>query len=369
MLSQANSFQIDFNLHPYTEGRHPRGSFRLRLLSLRFGWDQNGGGDGDEPMPPVAVARALGTDIETVTKMVRHEVRDVPLQPEAVPLDVIYEDEAVLAVNKPAGVMTYPAHRLRGGSVVARAVHHLGPGHRGEPSPAHRLDLGTSGVLVLAKDKNSAKQLMSAFEARAVSKKYLAICRVRDDGRGGCTVGVGEAVTVDANIGDPPADLQPVQSDTSQTAGRPGQRAARVICAEGGKPAQTRVEVLARVERTDGEWALVRAEPLQGRTHQVRIHLAHAGLPIAGDSLYGGPQWLKRSLTTCEAEEAPPGGEGRFALHAWRLDVMHPRTSRPLELTAPLPSDMRSLTEDLNLHLPEYLCAEERPAGASIHSG
>jgi len=121
-----------------------------------------------------AVARNLGSDLDTVTRLIRHELRDVPLQPEDAPLTIVYEDECVMAVDKPAGVMTYPAHRLRGGSVVSRAVHHLnvqaakrrggvsGGGEGGggglfrgysaqEPIAVHRLDLETSGLLLLAK--------------------------------------------------------------------------------------------------------------------------------------------------------------------------------------------------------------------------
>ena len=180
----------------------------------------------------------------------------------------------------------------------------------------HRLDLGTSGVLVLANNKKSATKLMSAFEERAISKQYLAICRVDNNSRGTCTA-VGESVTVSAAIGNPPTDTQSslqgqlVKSPSTTNHGRQtaGQRAARVICAEedGGKPAETDLEVLARVDRgTDGIWVLVRAKPLQGRTHQVRIHLAHAGLPITGDSLYGGSQWVKRSPMECKVGEEEP---------------------------------------------------------------
>ena len=139
-----------------------------------------------------ATARALGADLATVTRMVRHEVRDVPLQPDLFPLDVVFEDAHVLAVAKPAGVMTYPAHRLRGNSVVSRAVHHLrlaafrkNPDafsqSAAEPIATHRLDRGTSGVLLLAKDKKSAAALQAEFEQRRARKTYLAVCAVLED--------------------------------------------------------------------------------------------------------------------------------------------------------------------------------------------
>ena len=225
--------------------RHPKSSFRWAVLSRRFGWsDDDVGADGgaedtavhgsndDEdtavgsslggivssrrreaarlpdtdastrpaPMTAKATARALRVDLATVTKLVRHEIRDVPLQPERIPLHVVYEDECMMAVAKPSGVMTYPAHRLRGGSVVSRAVHHLNVEaavRRGEdpsgvndsssvfsasePIAVHRLDLETSGLLLLAKDKRTATELQSQFEGRRVRKTYLAVCAVLED--------------------------------------------------------------------------------------------------------------------------------------------------------------------------------------------
>jgi 23S rRNA pseudouridine1911/1915/1917 synthase len=137
-------------------------------------------------MTAKATARALRVDLATVTKLVRHEIRDVPLQPERIPLHVVYEDECMMAVAKPSGVMTYPAHRLRGGSVVSRAVHHLNVEaamRRGEdlsdsssvfsahePIAVHRLDLETSGLLLLAKDKRTADRAPVAVRGEAGAK-------------------------------------------------------------------------------------------------------------------------------------------------------------------------------------------------------
>ena len=146
------------------------------------------------PMTAAQVAIDLQTDLATVTRMVRHELRDVPLQPDSEPIKVIYEDSQIMAVAKPAGVMTYPAHRLRGNSVVSRAVHHLNLAAfqanptlfahtqtRAEPIATHRLDQGTSGVLLLAKDKKSANACQSEFEQRRAKKTYRALCAVLED--------------------------------------------------------------------------------------------------------------------------------------------------------------------------------------------
>lgn len=286
-----------------------------------------------------ATARALGADLATVTRMVRHEVRDVPLQPDLSPLDVVFEDAHVLAVAKPAGVMTYPAHRLRGNSVVSRAVHHLrlaafrkNPDVRvsqssqsaAEPIATHRLDRGTSGVLLLAKDKKSATALQAEFEQRRARKTYLAVCAVleeeeeegdeghddedhdddaEDDERASdARFREGAAGVVTAAIGDAAPGAY---AESSADGGDDGGRCVRAVTPD-GKPAATEYQALSarlgdpvfeRLEENERGFknrrrrvagaALVLARPLTGRTHQVRLHLAHAGFPIVGDELYG----------------------------------------------------------------------------------
>ena len=286
-----------------------------------------------------ATARALGADLATVTRMVRHEVRDVPLQPDLSPLDVVFEDAHVLAVAKPAGVMTYPAHRLRGNSVVSRAVHHLrlaafrkNPDSRvsqsfAEPIATHRLDRGTSGVLLLAKDKKSATALQAEFEQRRARKTYLAVCAVleeeeegdegykdhddaeddssdaEDDERASdARFREGAAGVVTAAIGDAAPGAY---AESSADGGDDGGRCVRAVTPD-GKPAATEYQALSarlgdpvfeRLEENERGFknrrrrvagaALVLARPLTGRTHQVRLHLAHAGFPIVGDELYG----------------------------------------------------------------------------------
>lgn len=277
-----------------------------------------------------ATARALGADLATVTRMVRHEVRDVPLQPDLFPLDVVFEDAHVLAVAKPAGVMTYPAHRLRGNSVVSRAVHHLrlaafrkNPDafsqSAAEPIATHRLDRGTSGVLLLAKDKKSAAALQAEFEQRRARKTYLAVCAVLEDEENDADdededederasdinkrrFREGAAGVVTAAIGD-------AAPGAYADGGDDGGRCVRAVTPD-GKPAATEYQALSarlgdpvfenpvfenergtkprrnRRRRVAGA-ALVLARPLTGRTHQVRLHLAHAGFPIVGDELYG----------------------------------------------------------------------------------
>ena len=314
--------------------------------------------------PPVAptrartaasVARSLGADLVTVTRMVRHEVRDVPLQPDPEPLDVVFEDAHVLAVAKPAGVMTYPAHRLRGNSVVSRAVHHLNleafrrnpeafaaSGRRArapEPIATHRLDRGTSGVLLLAKDKKSAAALQAEFEQRRARKSYLAVCAVleeEDDARGGGAE-TADAETADAEdawmrscaTGVVTAAIGDAAPGTYADGGGDGGRCVRAVTPD-GKPAATEYQALSarlgeptvprpgsgsgttKPKRRVVGAALVLARPLTGRTHQVRLHLAHAGFPIVGDELYGvRPETVLASL-----------GAGREKRRAARRDAV-----------------------------------------------
>ena len=294
---------------------------------------KNPGGRVSRASTAAATARALGADLATVTRMVRHEVRDVPLQPDLSPLDVVFEDAHVLAVAKPAGVMTYPAHRLRGNSVVSRAVHHLrlaafrkNPDafsqSAAEPIATHRLDRGTSGVLLLAKDKKSATALQAEFEQRRARKTYLAVCAVLEEEEEGdkghddaedddaedterafdARFREGAAGVVTAAIGD-------AAPGAYADGGDDGGRCVRAVTPD-GKPAATEYQALSarlgdpvfeRLEENDetatkprrnrrrrvAGAALVLARPLTGRTHQVRLHLAHAGFPIVGDELYG----------------------------------------------------------------------------------
>ena len=298
------------------------------------------GGRVSRASTAAATARALGADLATVTRMVRHEVRDVPLQPDLSPLDVVFEDAHVLAVAKPAGVMTYPAHRLRGNSVVSRAVHHLRLASfrenpdaffttrqsAAEPIATHRLDRGTSGVLLLAKDKKSATALQAEFEQRRARKTYLAVCAVLEEEEEG-DKGYDDAEDDDAEDDDAEDDERAFDARFREGAagvvtaaigdaapgayadgGDDSGRCVRAVTPD-GKPAATEYQALSarlgdpvfeRLEENEGATkprrnrrrrvagaALVLARPLTGRTHQVRLHLAHAGFPIVGDELYG----------------------------------------------------------------------------------
>lgn len=214
------------------------------------------------------------------------------------PLAIVFEDGWLVAVNKPPGLASQaPRERHPGELTVPEALGlQLGArdGRRAELLLFHRLDRVTSGILVLARNHESARALSAAWSGGEVEKTYLAVVR-GDPG--------GEPLTVNQSIGRDrlaPGRFRPDRS---------------------GKPARTVVRRLA----TAAGLSLVEARPMTGRSHQVRVHLAEAGVPVAGDHLYGGGRATPRPF-----------------LHAWRLALPHPRDGRPLRLEAPLPEDMRA---------------------------
>ncbi|MGH2765177.1 MAG: RluA family pseudouridine synthase [Actinomycetota bacterium] len=226
---------------------------------------------------------------------VRTEVRP---EPDGVP--VRYEDDHLAVVAKPAGMVTHPTATRRTGTLVNRLLG-MGmtlssAGGEDRPGIVHRLDAGTSGLLIVAKDDETHGSLARMLAARTISREYLALVRGA----------VGhEAFTVEAPL---------------------GRRGARVAVERGGGvEAVTDLEVL---ERHPGTTLLV-ARPRTGRTHQIRVHLRAAGHPILGDRSYGGG-----------GEDARRLGLTRPFLHAWRLSFQHPVTGEPIEVEEPLPDDL-----------------------------
>jgi RluA family pseudouridine synthase len=219
---------------------------------------------------------------------------------------IVYCDRHLLVVDKPAGLLS---ERDRFGSP---SLEDLAPailrqrGERDEVWLVHRLDAGTSGVMLLARSKAASATLGAAFRDGEVDKTYLAICRGR----------LGTAQTIDAPIAR-------------------GERTRHVVN-PAGKPARTVVAPLAEAASA----TLVRALPATGRTHQIRVHLAHLGHPLYGDRLYGGPMYT---------DEVPPIAVGRPMLHARAVEVRHPKTGERLRFAAPPPEDFQELARRLGL--------------------
>jgi 23S rRNA pseudouridine1911/1915/1917 synthase len=228
---------------------------------------------------------------------------EAPPEPEGPPVPIRYEDEHLAVVAKPAGVATHPAAGRRRGTLVNRLLGMGVPLARGggplRPGIVHRLDAGTSGLLVVAKTDEAHAALQALFRAHAVDRRYLALVR--------------GAVTNDAFSVDAPL----------------GRRAARIVVdATEGRRAETRFEVRERFPAA----TLVEAAPRTGRTHQIRVHLASIGHPILGDRAYGGA-----------GEDARALGLGRPFLHARRIRFDHPITREPIEVEEPLPDDLEDV--------------------------
>ena len=223
--------------------------------------------------------------------------------PEDIPLDVLYEDAELLALNKPAGLVVHPACGHSRGTLVNALLWHCpdlrGIGGERRPGIVHRLDMDTSGVLVVAKSDRAYQGLARAFAAHDLRKEYVAVVH-------GAPPPVG---TLETLLGRSPANRQKM-----------------AILRTGGKRAVTHWRVEAALP--DG-LCRVACEIETGRTHQIRVHLASLGTPIVGDALYGKPALDKRL----------PHPPARQLLHARRLTLRHPVTGEPLLLEAPFPPD------------------------------
>lgn len=258
--------------------------------------------------------------------------RTMPLRPAPIPLDVLYEDDDMLVINKPAGLVVHPAPGHWGGTLVNAVLHHLNigaieeEGHSGPglpPAPAspeshlrpgivHRLDVGTTGVVTVAKTAMAFAALSAAFASRNVKKTYLAVtagCRRSFRGHR-----PGGGHLIEWAIGRSGADRR---------------RMAVVSEANGGRPSQSLVRVVAEERDT----ALVEVSPRTGRTHQIRVHLAEEHCHVLGDATYGASGANRRFAQLAT----------RPVLHARRLCIPHPRTGIMMEFEAPLPEDMAAL--------------------------
>lgn len=245
---------------------------------------------------------------------------------EPIDLDVLFEDDAIVVINKPPGMVVHPAKGHWAGTLAGALVHRFDElsavGGAVRPGIVHRLDRDTSGVIVIAKTDAAHEALAAQFHDREVAKEYLAIVAGRPD---------RDADRVVAAIG-------PHASHREKMALREDHAESRA--------AETFFEV---VERFPG-FALVRAKPKTGRTHQIRLHLAHLRTPVLCDKLYGGRARITagelRSITRRKCATGLPDAAvllDRQALHAHRLEIAHPTDGRPLEFQAPLPGDLERL--------------------------
>ncbi len=245
------------------------------------------------------------------------ELPHIGPQPEDIPLDILYEDDCLAAINKPPGMVVHPGKGHWAGTLTAALQFHFDQlsttGGPTRPGIVHRLDRDTSGVIVVAKTDRAHLRLAEQFEARTTEKEYFAIC-----------AGVSEW---DRDSIDLPIGIHPYQRE----------KMAIRRDHESSREAQTFYEV---DERFAG-FLSFRVLPKTGRTHQIRVHLASIGCPVLCDKLYGGRAIITQGeLTSGTVDEAVI--LERQALHARRLKIRHPLTDEPLEFVAPLPTDIEA---------------------------
>lgn len=257
-----------------------------------------------------AVAEKAGMKVgdDEVVVEIPPPVPAIP-EPEAIALDIVYEDDDIIVINKMPGMVVHPAPGHFTGTLVNALLHHCpnlsGIGGVARPGIVHRLDQDTSGLIVVAKSQKAMDGLVKAFAShKAIEKTYLAVCHGRprlDAGR------------IENLIGRHPVD-----------------RKRMAIVEKNGKAAITNWKVLSK--NTAQPISIIECRIETGRTHQIRVHTASLGTPVIGDKVYGKSALDKR------LDPIP----ARQMLHAWKLKLYHPVTSKIMEFTAPIPTDMQA---------------------------
>ncbi|SLN33123.1 Ribosomal large subunit pseudouridine synthase D [Pseudoruegeria aquimaris] len=268
------------------------------------------------------------------------EAAESHILPEPIPLEILFEDDDLIVVNKPVGMVVHPAPGTPSGTLVNALLHHCGDALSGvggmkRPGIVHRIDKETSGLLVVAKSDRAHHGLAEQFEKHTVERHYNAIVYGVPDASDPRLRGV-------KGVSFEPGNILKV---TTQLARHKTDRQKQAVCFSGGRHAVTRARILESFG-TPGVAALMECWLETGRTHQIRVHMAHAGHGLIGDPTYGG----KRKLN---AKALPPAAIAavrefpRQALHAATLGFIHPVSGEALRFAAPLPADMVELVDKL----------------------
>jgi 23S rRNA pseudouridine1911/1915/1917 synthase len=268
-----------------------------------------------------------GNDTIAILKLERPRGDDEPVEAEDIPLDVLYEDDYLLAINKPAGLVVHPGHGNRTGTLVNALAFlkgsELATGFSaGRPGIVHRLDKETSGVLLVAKTDTTHAALAKLFAEREIDKRYLGIC-----------------------VGHRPADHGMIEAPLGRSRREPLKRTVTV----GGRDAKTEYWLLGH-----RNWvSAMRFQLHTGRTHQIRVHCQYAAMPIMHDADYGGGEDVMQRVPPLERPFAWKIYKcfNRQALHAWTIAFKHPFTKKNVKIEAPLPDDMRTAIELLDVNL------------------
>ena len=281
-----------------------------------------------------AKAKLVEDDLVEITV---EEAVDVETRPENIPLEILHEDDDLIVVNKPVGMVVHPAPGTPSGTLVNALLHHFGgnlSGVGGEKRPGivHRIDKDTSGLLVVAKSDRAHHGLAAQFEKHTVDRHYLAICHGEPDPSDPRLRGV-RGVSFEAGN---------ILKITTQLARHKTDRQRQAVLFNGGRHAVTR----ARVEEGFGAVALINCWLETGRTHQIRVHMSHAGHALVGDQTYGGRRKVS-AKDLGDALAAELNAFPRQALHAATLGFSHPVSGETLSFSAPLPDDMAQILDKL----------------------
>ncbi len=251
--------------------------------------------------------------------------------PEEIALDIVYEDDDLAIVNKPAGMMVHAGagatdDARNRGTLVNALLHHFGKlsavGGELRPGIVHRLDRATSGLMVVAKNDESHRRLARQFSGREVRKTYIALVH-----------------------GWPKQDRGTIQSAISRHSQRRTRMTTRGF---GGREAVTHYVVERKIDAPYGKFALVELKIETGRTHQIRVHMSSLGHPVVGDALYGAPGELRSQSNKRRSAGMPATlGLDRNFLHSATLELTHPRTKELLKFSRPLPKELENLLASL----------------------
>jgi 23S rRNA pseudouridine1911/1915/1917 synthase len=260
---------------------------------------------------------------DVISVVLPHPPRDTEVHPENIPINIVYEDNDVLVVNKPAGMVVHPGYNNYTGTLVNALVYHFQqlptlPGNDGRPGLVHRIDKDTSGLLLISKNERSMNYLAKQFYDHTINRKYLALAwgDIEQDG------------TVSGYIGRSVNDrrVMSIYDDS-----------------EKGKWAVTHYRVLQRM----GYVTLIECKLETGRTHQIRAHMKHIGHPLFSDAMYGGDKILKGTVFSKYRQFVENCFEimPRQALHAQSLGFLHPSLKKDIYFEAPLPADFKTVLD------------------------
>ncbi len=262
------------------------------------------------------------------------------IAPEDIPLDVIFEDDDLIVINKPAGMVVHPAPGTPSGTVVNALLHHCGDALSGvggskRPGIVHRIDKETSGLLVIAKTDRAHHGLAAQFEKHTVERYYRAVVYGVPDGNDPRLRGV-------RGVSFEPGNIMRVQTNLAR---HRTDRQRQAVFFDQGRHAVTRARIVQSFGKTPVV-ALMECWLETGRTHQIRVHMTHAGHGLIGDPVYGGRRKLAEKAVGPVAQAAVKGF-GRQALHAAILGFEHPVTKENMRFSADLPEDMQGLIDAL----------------------